>query len=154
MFRRPGVCKNRMAINYGSEGAHTWIHSRVRRRQGLKGIVQNTGTTLSIGWEWGVLPSSLCIPDLGCLNTSQLTVLQFKIHSQQDGLWRDLFGVDQWSSLIEKEEGGEKKCLRERSRTNKVPLDKINSSTKTRFFQTHTLLPVLSMQGGTARLST
>lgn len=46
MFRKSGVCKNRMAINYGSEGAHTWIHSSVKWRQGLKGIIQNTGTTL------------------------------------------------------------------------------------------------------------
>lgn len=46
MFRKSGVCKNRMAINYGSEGAHTWIHSRVKWRQGLKSIIQNTGTTL------------------------------------------------------------------------------------------------------------
>lgn len=37
-----GVCKNRMAINYGSEGTHTCIHSSVKWRQGLKGIIQNT----------------------------------------------------------------------------------------------------------------
>lgn len=39
-------------------------------------------------------------PKLRLMNVSQLTVLQFKIHSQQDGLWRDLFGVDQRSSLM------------------------------------------------------
>lgn len=56
-------------------------------------IIQNTGTT---PYRVGMMATALLplCPKLRW-NISQLTILQFKIHSQQDGLWRDLFGVDQ-----------------------------------------------------------